>query len=199
MSRDERAQFERMIENAYGFSLLEFNPAWLRDARELYPHLEAQTDAFLAANPDLSPLCVELLRATARFQSPLHAAFREVLWARYTHQRARPDLKDLVAACVHLGSRVGWMDHFEYMLNGLASMGVSGEGRMAQVLRQFIEEGVAIQDTYWMFEEEKAHDLEDSKRRRWARSALGFGKKAPAVPPPPYVTDREVLELMLRE
>ena len=113
----------------------------------------------------------------------------------YTHQRARPDLKDLVAACVHLG----WMDRFEYMLNGLASMGESGESRMAKVLKQFIEEGVAIQDTYWMFAEEKAHALEDPKRRRWARSALGFGKKAQAVPPPPYVTDRDVLELMLRE
>ena len=52
---------------------------------------------------------------------------------------------------------------------------------------------------YWMFAEEKAHAFEDTKRRRWARSALGFGKKAQAVPPPPYVTDRDVLELMLRE
>ena len=195
MSRDERAQFERVIENTYGFSLLELNPAWLRDARELYPHLEAQTEAFLAANPELSPLCVELLRANAHFQAPLHAAFREVLWARYTRARARPDLKDLVAACVHLG----WMDHFEYMLNGLASLGAGGEGRLAQVLRQFIEEGVALQDAYWMVAEERAHALDDPKRRRWARGALGFGKKAAAVPPPPYVTDRDVLELMLRE
>ena len=88
MSRDERAQFERMIENMYGFNLLEFNPAWLRDAQELYPDLEAQTDAFIAANPDLSPLCVELLRANARFQSPLHAAFSEVLWALHPPARA---------------------------------------------------------------------------------------------------------------
>ena len=92
------------------------------------------------------------------------------------------------------------MDRFEYMLNGLAHMGVSGKRRMAKVLKQFIEEGVAIQATYyWMFAAEKAHALEDPKRRRWARNAWGFGKKAPAVPPPPYVTDRDVLELMLRE
>ena len=88
MSRDERAQFELMIENMYGFNLLEFNPAWLGDAQELYPDLEAQTDSFIAANPDLSPLCVELLRANARFQSPLHAAFSEVLWATPTSTRA---------------------------------------------------------------------------------------------------------------
>ena len=54
-----------MIENMYGFNLLEFNPAGLRDAQELYPDLEAQTDAFIAANPDFSTLCVELLRASA--------------------------------------------------------------------------------------------------------------------------------------
>ena len=69
------------------------------------------------------------------------------------------------------------MDHFEYMLNGLVSMGVSGESRMAKVLKQFIEEGVATQDTYWMLAEEKAHALEDPKRRRWAHSALGLARK----------------------
>ena len=79
---DECAQFNHAIYNLYGFGQLKLDPENIGRARRHYPALQAQTDAFIAANPHLSSLQLQLLDANARFEAPLYSAFRDVLWAR---------------------------------------------------------------------------------------------------------------------
>ena len=105
---DERAQFERSISNLYGFGQLKLDQENIGRARRHYTALEEQTDAFIAANPHLSSLQLQLLDANVRFKAPLYSAFRDLLWARYRKVRAHPDLGELVAACM----RLCWWDEF---------------------------------------------------------------------------------------
>ena len=135
---DERARFDRTIANLYGFKHLKLTPQYVvpaqrhypaLPAQRHYPALPAQTAAFIAANPDLSTLQLQLLQANARLEGPLYSAFRELLWARYRGGvRARPDLPELVAACV----RLGWWKEFSALrcdLSARAWRDLMGLGR----------------------------------------------------------------------
>ena len=104
---DERAQFNHAIYNLYGFGQLKLDQENIGRARH-YPALQEQTEAFIAANPRLSSLQLQLLDANVCIKAPLYSAFCDLLWARYRKVLAHPDLGELVAACASLG----WWDKF---------------------------------------------------------------------------------------
>ena len=97
---DERSQFNRAIYNLYGFGQLKLDLENIDRARRHYQVLEAQTEAFIKANPHLSPRCLHLLRSNARFEAPLYSAFRDVLWAHYLKVRPHPDLREMAPRVV---------------------------------------------------------------------------------------------------
>jgi hypothetical protein len=197
-NNDERARFDQAVRNLYGLWLLKLDPANVGDAEAFYPNLRAQTNAFIEANPDLSPLCLRLLRANARFEAPLYRAFADVLWSRYLGQRAQPDLKELAAACVHLG----WWSDFAGMWMGLDSRAqrelhsacrgqVDLYERMRRVLPQFVRECEALQDMHWEMEDTQVRrDDPDRRQKRWALAAMRL--QLPTDATPPYANDHDI-------
>ena len=205
MDDDERARFECSIAHLRGFGALKLDPRHRDQARGHYPALPAQTDAFIAANPDLSPLQLQLLEANARLEGPLYSAFRELLWARYRGGvRARPDLPELVAACVRLGwwpelsaLRCELRDQAWRDLMGLGQ-GAAHYRRMRDLLENFVQECATYQDAHWHMEDAaKARGFrrDDPERRQglWALNALGLRGPPVRVPPPPYANQYAII------
>ena len=200
----ERAEFDRAIANLYGFKQLRLTPEYVVPARKRYPYLREQTDAFIAANPDLSTLQLQLLEANARLEGPLYSAFRELLWARYRGVRARPDLPELVAACVRLGwwpelsaLRCELRDQAWRDLMGLGQ-GAAHYRRMRDLLENFVQECATYQDAHWHMEDAaKARGFrrDDPERRQglWALNALGLRGPPVRVPPPPYANQYAII------
>ena len=202
---DERAQFERSISNLYGFGQLKLDQENIGRARRHYTVLEEQTDAFIAANPHLSSLQLQLLDANVRFKAPLYSAFRDLLWARYRKVRAHPYLGELVAACV----RLGWWDKFSSLhcdlsaraWTDLSSACHSREQykRMLELISNFVQACIPYQDAYWSMEEEaqargfRRNDPERSRHRLWALNAMRLRPPFHDPPPPPYANEYDVL------
>ena len=202
----ERAEFDRAIANLYGFKQLRLTPEYVVPARKHYPYLREQTAAFIAANSHrLSPLELQLLEANARLEGPLYSAFRDLLWARYQEVvRARPDLPELVAACV----RLGWWKEFSALRCDLSArawrdligLGRGGEHyrRMLALVTNFVQECTPYQLAHMGMEDEaKARGFrrDDPERRQglWALNALGLRGPPVRVPPPPYANEYDVV------
>lgn len=217
---EARACFDRLFQHCYGFSRVRMDPDLEAHAQHFWPHLARDTEAYIAARPELSPLCVRLLRKNAALEGPLHECFREYLWSQVMRRLPSVQIEDLFTAIV----QVGWREHLAYVRNGLDDDRLANEAagawhyrdealawneevfdRFFPCVRAFRERSEPYVETI----DRLAGDARDQyaptfltrdafltgrakNEKRWALAALGIGRPS-RMDAPPYVNEGDVL------
>lgn len=202
---DERAReyFDVLFDQSNGFSSVRMEPHMAEKARPLWPNLARDTEAYIAARPELSALCVQLLRENAEMKAPLYTRFRDYVWGQLTGAQS-VHLENLLTAIVQLGWRkplrevfVGLDDRYleheyynawqhrlaprpwhEPVIKGLHKCAREFRERIAPYANTL---GKLEGDPPWLaptFLTRDAFVVGRPIEKRWARAALGLDRRA---------------------
>ena len=217
-----RAYFDALFDKSRGFAAVRMEPHMAEKARPLWPNLARDTEAYIAARPELSALCVQLLRENAEMEGPLYARFRAYVWGQMTGAQS-VHLENLLTAIVQLG----WRKPLQEVFDGLDALClareetsawqriffrlpwheevITGLYRCARELRERIDPYVNTlrkleTDSHWRaptFLTRDAFVVGRPIEKRWARAALGFdrGDEGDA---PPYMSSSYVRSAVAR-